>query len=231
MLQKNLEKKPKENLKLIYKIKNKLKNIFEDKRVVTKILKMDENNQYGNAMTKPLPTGSIKKSKMLPMMREFDLMLQGVSDTDKIDHLFIGSIEFDHENANEKELFFNEIYTPIFEKRKFCLQMKDLRSNSSMRLDWMIRAQLILRKHYKNSLYNGRKNCHTSLCWAFASFYKLMNNSNFGYDCCNNADNCFFQPIYSEIEELSYAKRYQNVFDQQISDFVSTKIVEDRTEE
>ena len=114
MLQKNLEKKPKENLKLIYKIKNKLKNIFEDKRVVTKILKMDENNQYGNAMTKPLPTGSIKKSKMLPMMREFDLMLQGVSDTDKIDHLFIGSIEFDHENANEKELFFNEIYAPIF---------------------------------------------------------------------------------------------------------------------
>ena len=75
---------------------------------------MDENNQYGNAMTKPFPTGSIKKSKMLPMMREFDLMLQGVSDTDKIDHLFIGSIEFDHENANEKELFFNKIYAPIF---------------------------------------------------------------------------------------------------------------------
>ena len=25
-------------------------------------------------------------------------------------------------------------------------------------------------------------------------FYKLMSNSNFGYDCQNNADNCFFQP-------------------------------------
>ena len=57
-------------------------------------------------------------------------------------------------------------------------------------------------------------------------FYKLMNNLNFGYDCRNNQDNCFFQPIYNEIEELSYAKCYQNVFDQQISDFVSTEILE-----
>ena len=26
-------------------------------------------------------------------------------------------------------------------------------------------------------------------------FYKLMNNSNFGYDCRNTADNCYFYPI------------------------------------
>ena len=64
-------------------------------------------------------------------------------------------------------------------------------------------------------------------------FYKLMNNSNFGYDCRNNANNCcfFFQPIYDEIEELPYAKRYQNVFDQQISDFVLTKILKSQIEE
>ena len=36
-------------------------NIFENKRVVIKILKMNENNQYGNAMTKPLPTGNIQQ--------------------------------------------------------------------------------------------------------------------------------------------------------------------------
>ena len=30
------------------------------KIVITKILKLDENNQYGNRMTKPLPTGCIK---------------------------------------------------------------------------------------------------------------------------------------------------------------------------
>ena len=31
------------------------------KRISTKILKMDENNQYGQAMTKPLPYGCVKK--------------------------------------------------------------------------------------------------------------------------------------------------------------------------
>ena len=62
-------------------------------------------------------------------------------------------------------------------------------------------------------------------------FYKLMNNSNFGYDCWNNADNCFFQPIYDKTEELSYVKRYQNVFDKDISEFVSLGILEQQIEE
>ena len=48
-----------------------------------------------------------------------------------------------------------------------------------------------------------------------------MNNSNFGYDCRNNAHNCYFHPIYDEIEELSHTKRYQN-----ISKFVSTDMGE-----
>ena len=60
---KDKENKPNQKFKLIYKIKNKLANKFENKRVVTKIIKMNENNQYGNAMTKPLPTGSIKNEK------------------------------------------------------------------------------------------------------------------------------------------------------------------------
>ena len=35
---------------------------------------MDENNQFGNAITKPLPTGSIKRKK-IPIMREFDCII------------------------------------------------------------------------------------------------------------------------------------------------------------
>ena len=73
LLPKNSQYHPKKNLKLIYEIKNETKNIFEDKRVVTKILKMDENNQYGNAMTKPLPTGSIKKIKNISSTSQFHL--------------------------------------------------------------------------------------------------------------------------------------------------------------
>ena len=54
-----LPKNEKDNLKLIYKIKTSNGN--KNKRISTKILKMDENNHYGNTMTKPLPYGCIKK--------------------------------------------------------------------------------------------------------------------------------------------------------------------------
>ena len=47
---------------------------------MTEILKMDENNQYGNAMTKALPTGSVKKEKKGPTLKEFDLIIQGILD-------------------------------------------------------------------------------------------------------------------------------------------------------
>ena len=53
---------------------------------------MDENNQYANAMTKPLPRGSIKRAKTLPTRREFDLIVQVIFDTDKTGHLFIVDI-------------------------------------------------------------------------------------------------------------------------------------------
>ena len=55
------------NQKLVYKIRNK-NNQVEDKRIAAKILKLDENNQYGNAMTKPLPTGCIKKREQCPRL-------------------------------------------------------------------------------------------------------------------------------------------------------------------
>ena len=47
--------------KLICSIRNHDTDEVENKFVVTKILKMDENNQYGNAMPKPLRTSCIKK--------------------------------------------------------------------------------------------------------------------------------------------------------------------------
>ena len=44
-------------------------------------------------------------------------------------------------------------------------------------------------------------------------FYKLMNNSNYGYDCRNNLDNCKLVPIFDEFKELAYIERYRNIFD------------------
>ena len=80
-LPKHSDGKSKENLKIIYKIGN------EDKRIVTENLKMDKNNQFGNAVTKPSPTGSCKRKKN-HTMREFDLIIQEILDEDKTGHLF-----------------------------------------------------------------------------------------------------------------------------------------------
>ena len=46
------------------------------------------------------------------------ISFEGISDTDKIGHLFIVNLEFIVDKATEKELFFNEVYAPLFEKNK-----------------------------------------------------------------------------------------------------------------
>ena len=110
--------KRRKDLKLIYKIRNKDSQEYEDKQIVGKILKMDENNQYENAMAKPIPTGCIKKAKKAPSLRELNLLLEGISDEDKIGHLFIVDIIFHDDRATEKHYLSKEIYTPTFEKKK-----------------------------------------------------------------------------------------------------------------
>ena len=77
---------------------------------------MDENNQYGMAMTKPLLYGCIKKQGTVPTLTEFNRILDKISHEDKIGHLFIVNIKF--HNINEKTLLFNKNYPPIFEKHK-----------------------------------------------------------------------------------------------------------------
>ena len=79
---------------------------------------MDENNQYGNAMTKRLPIDCIKQESYTQTVQELCLILSGISHLDTTGHLFEVDIEFDAERATEKELFFNDIYTPLFEKKK-----------------------------------------------------------------------------------------------------------------
>ena len=61
-------------------------------------------------------------------------------------------------------------------------------------------------------------------------FYKLINNSNFGYDCCNNLDNCKFVPIFDELKELTYIERYHNIFDPKISKFVTADLIKQNIE-
>ena len=86
------------------------------KRFSSKIIKMDQNNQYGMTMTKPLPYGCIKKKKHSPSFEELEQLLKSVTLEDNIGHIFTVDIEFS--DINPKTLLFNEIYPPIFEKSK-----------------------------------------------------------------------------------------------------------------
>ena len=58
-----------------------------------------------------------------------------------------------------------------------------------------------------------------------------MNNANFGNDCRNNANNTKFEPLIDEINEISYIKKYYNLFDSKISNFVNSEILENEIEE
>ena len=102
---------------------------YEGRRVISKILKLDENNQYGYAMTKPMPTGCIKEHPLSCSMLEFNLLLETIDLDDKIGHLYVVDIEFDWANAMKQQLLYNEIMPPIIEKQKFSKQTNTLFTN------------------------------------------------------------------------------------------------------
>ena len=90
-----------DDLKVVYSLKLDNEKKFQKKRIITKIIKFDENNQYGFAMTKPMPTGCIKENNS-PTWLEFNLLLEKVLLEDPIGHLFVVDIEFDEKNATKK---------------------------------------------------------------------------------------------------------------------------------
>ena len=103
------------NYKIVYNLQ--MNNLKSKKGVITKILKFDANNQYGNRMTKPLPTGCIKDSDDISWTT-FNDFFGSVSFDDTIGHLYIVHIEFDFKNATERQFAYNEIYPPIIAKQR-----------------------------------------------------------------------------------------------------------------
>ena len=105
------------NNKVCYQLKLDDEKDYLTRRVIRKILKLHENNQYGFAMTKPMATGCIKREPD-PTWRTFNLLMESVDLEDPIDHLFIVDIEFDYEQATSRQRVYNEIFPPIIEKQK-----------------------------------------------------------------------------------------------------------------
>ena len=117
----------KENEKAIFDLEiNKQRQI---KRVSTKILKMDENNQYGQAITKPPLYGCMKKQKHVPSLLEFNKMLDRISHEDSIVHLFIVNIKC--QNNNKKTLLFNAIYIFMYLYFPYYLPDKEQLANDA----------------------------------------------------------------------------------------------------
>ena len=90
-----------DDLKVIYSLKLDKNYSFEKKRVITKIVKFDKNNQYSFAITKPMLTGCNKEYN-LPSWLTFNLLLEKVSLDDPIEQFFVVDIEFDQKNTTKK---------------------------------------------------------------------------------------------------------------------------------
>ena len=43
-------------------------------------------------------------------------------------------------------------------------------------------------------------------------FFRLLNNSSFDIDCRNNIDNCILEPLYEDLNEISYIKKFATIF-------------------
>ena len=95
------------NDKIFYKLR--FEDMKEKKlcRVITKILKLDQNNQYGSAMTKPMLTGCIKFNKDLSWST-FNRLLETVDLDHKIGHLYIVDIEFEYEQVSDRQRAYNK---------------------------------------------------------------------------------------------------------------------------
>lgn len=62
--------------------------------------------------------------------------------------------------------------------------------------------------------------------------YERSNNANFGIDCQNNINNCTFEPIYDEIGEICYIKKFGSIFNnEKYSHFLDTNLSKEEVEE
>ena len=77
---------------------------------------MDENNQHGMAMTKPLPYGCIKKRDNVPTMTDFNKILDCISHDDKIGHLSTVDIKF--YNISEKHCYLTKFILQYFKRTR-----------------------------------------------------------------------------------------------------------------
>ena len=117
-----------DDLKLVYKVKFDDQKKHEKKRVITKILKLDENNQCGYFIKKPLPTGCIKENKNFSWI-EFNILIESVDLTDKFGPLFALIIFLKQKMQTKSNYFIMNFFHQLLRNRKFLKRMNVLHTN------------------------------------------------------------------------------------------------------
>ena len=102
--------------KSIYKIRLDGEQESKGRRVFRKIFKLDENNQYGFAMTKTFPIETFKKEKEAKM-EILNEAIENFHSNAKVVKIFVVDIKVDAYNDSRKS-FYNEIYPYIFEPKR-----------------------------------------------------------------------------------------------------------------
>ena len=81
-------------------------------------------------------------------------------------------------------------------------------------------------KFKKDFVVMNQKAGQKATCSVERDFYKLLNNSNFGIDFRNNIDNCILEPLYDQVAEISYIKKFCTIVcDNTYRDFFSPTVM------
>ena len=86
------------------------------KKVLVHNFKNGQEQPVWNGHGKAITIWVYKKEDKVPLLTEFNKILDRITYNDSIGHLFTVDIKF--HDINEKTLFFNELYPPVFQKNK-----------------------------------------------------------------------------------------------------------------
>ena len=125
-------------------------------------------------------------------------------------------------SKNEEKYIINTLkhntktYSTMKEKKIIPLYAKHLHF-LLIRADWLVTKiyehctleQARFKKDFVTMNENVRQKAKTPI---EQNLYKIRNSANFNIDCQNNIDNCRFEPIYDQISEISFIKKYTNIF-------------------
>ena len=120
----------------------------------------------------------------------------------------------------------------MFTKKFIKLYLEEIKF-AALRCGWKVTK---LYKHYyfdqerckRNFILMNQKARQEAPDKVESDFCKLLNNANFEYDCRSNLDNCTFQPIRDEINELSFIKRYHsNLYDKDLEQFITARVLQE----